>query len=210
MRILNKGEARWELLSGEDKQAKQKIYKAWKRGLWAQATPIMNARNDAWEAYEAHKEYLATPKMSNYLSRLWARWNDLREEVAILVNNAPAGRGRVWYEYFSLVEDVDYLSFVGFDPEDISDELGYEERKAGASRIDHIECIQAAHLSDPFSQASYLVEPELNAIPVRTGGFVSKCRDITIEVMLAKGWEEVDNSFWAAVESMEIPDFVNK
>jgi hypothetical protein len=202
---LERGEDKWNSLSGEEKKAKSQIYRRWKENIWSKANPIRAERDASYKAYEGHKEYLETPRMSDYLNRLWERWFELKDQSQALVGESMAGASKIWREYFQLIEDEDYLLFTGFDPEEIDNQEWLFSDTA------HIEGLRESHLRDPFSAPPADKDKnDIPHIPIRTGGYVPRCKDVTHQYrpanQIAKEWAELDNQMFAAIENGQVFD----
>lgn len=121
---------------------------------WNRFNQLKAERDAAWSAYNP---------MRARISRLWTHWHVLREECTEMANTA------IWAKYFAL-QNSDLNLYFTYDGD--VDEQSVDSRMSPTDEI-----FRDSHLEE---MAAYDVEVDL---PVRTGGYVPPCRDVTHQYM---------------------------
>lgn len=128
---------------------------------WNRFNQLKAERDEAWQAYES---------VRTRLNKLWSHWMRLKDECSELATSS------VWAQYFEHQNKdlTEYFTYNG-DVQEQSVETWF-------SAVDEI--FRDTHIEE---QAEYDVEVHL---PVKTGGYVPPCRDVT-HLYMSK--EELDS-----------------
>lgn len=215
---LNRAKERWAALPTESKLKLKKDKDDWKRSFWARVMPIKVRRDEAWTEYNElkgkAKKAIANKKLEWKIfensgnkelnEELWNKWNEAQQECQEFISSSSSG-GRLWSEYFDLIEDEDYLSFFEVDPEDVDDlTILFDE-------MEQVRCIKDTHLADPFSMPDTYEEEKTEELPVRTYGYVAPVRDVTseykAEAELEAQWGELDERFMEMLDEEELTSY---
>lgn len=116
-RKLQEISRRYSRLSREDKAKHRAWFDTFRDRTQARlgrTWSFYHARNEWYQKFQEEKENMD----SSMLAVLWNQWNLLREMCAGVVGEATY----LWPKYFELVEDQDYLLWVGIDPEESDDQ----------------------------------------------------------------------------------------
>jgi len=215
MEKLNRAKERWAALSVEVKRKLNGEKNRWKKTFWRQTMPVKEKRDKAYKEFNElkAKAKAASNKLKAEYAKfdlhgkaeaevLWDLWWELQAGCSEFTQCSMAGHGRLWGEYFDLMNDEDYLLFVQLDPEDIDDQSLLMDP------INTEECLRDSHLADPFSKPDTYERDKVEELPVRTYGYVAPVRDVTDqyrpEAELAAEWEELDRNFMELLDEHDL------
>lgn len=137
---------------------------------WNRFNQLKAERNVTWEAFEPCYERL---------NKLWKHWLRLKDECNEIATP------EVWVQFFSLAEQEINTYFTHEGDEGIDHLTAQDEEAFAEWKIERENCERDSHIDE---MREYDMEVHL---PIKTGGYVPPCRDVTHLYTTNEEWESI-------------------